>query len=380
MNKKIFITESQCNALKQMITEGWLSDSVSPNTFANTEKKYNSKRESQVEQVVKSILGENFTDDVNKLKTLLSSKLSDCKLIEKRNKEYLEKLCADSICEFLGDFQNEVTLTCELTDEITDKNIVVHTSPKESDIIFNDSEEIKDIDNFIEKRKILLYIIIGASVMFTKFLLKKKKNEINKLDANLYNLYREVLWVSEYLLFKENLNVSDKEPNQGGGVIVILGDDNTNTEIKSIALAFPMLIFETLKGFFELFISHGLPDKREYASYVMDNADILGDEQEGMKIGPILWNKIISITETFESTMLPYFITELSKHDKDSLLEVCLGTKRGEELLNNSLNDIKFNIDYSDFQDRLCKKREEKTLVIDDEYMSPDELIDENNN
>ena len=377
MSRKIFITESQCDALKQMITEGWLSNSVLSNTFTNTEKKYNSKREAQVENVVKTILGDNFTTNVNELKTLLSTKLNECKVIEKGNEEYLEKLCADGICEFLGDFQNEVTLTCELTNEITDKNIIVHTAPKENDITFDDSEEIKDIDNFIEKRRILLYIIIGASIMFTKFLLKKKKNEINKLDNNLYNKYREILWVSEYLLFKETLNITDKEPNQGGGVIVTLGNDEIKTEIKSVALLFPLLLFETFKGFFELFISHGLPDKKEYASYVMDNADILDDEQEGMKVGPILWNKIISITDNFESTTIPYFISELSKCDKDSLLEVCLGTKKGKDLLINALNEIKYNIDYSDFEDRLYKKRSEKTLVTDDEFMSPDELIDE---
>lgn len=376
MSRKIYITESQYNKFKTLISENWLTNNTMNNVIDSLGD-YRSEREKKVESVVKTILGSNFTKNADDIKDIISKKLNHCINIENKNKELLEKLCADTIHSFIGDFQNDVVLTCNIVDKISNKNIIVHTSSNNKKPEFKNSSEISELSEYIEKRKSLLYIIIGASLVFTKYLLKKNKAELNNIDGSLYKNYKDILWLNEFLLLNNAVKVTDKAPNQAGGVIVKLGDENNKTTIKSVALLYPFLLFETLKGFFELFISHSLPDDKELASYVMDKTDILGNEQDCMIIGPILWNNILSITDTFESTVIPQFMIKLSNASNHSLDEICLGTKDGKDILNVLLNDIKYENEYSDFEDRISLKRNNKTLVMDNEYMSPDELIDD---
>ena len=48
-----------------------------------------------------------------------------------------------------------------------------------------------------------------------------------------------------------------------GFVEVMLGNRDERVKINSQAEIFPILLCETLKGFFELFVSHGLPKNME---------------------------------------------------------------------------------------------------------------------
>lgn len=376
--KKIFITEKQSEILKEMIIDKWSSSNSLYSEYENDsfEKRLEEKRFKKVYSIVEKLFDKESIADINWCKNTLANILSKCKNIENKNKDIFEKLCADTISDFFGDFTNQVTLECNIVDSVNDTNTKFHiTVSEDDDIEYEDHNDFKSLNTEIEKRKLLSAIIIGGSLVTSKFFLKRCKTDIENIDKNLFDLYKKYIWLNEYILFKEKVEVSDDNPNQAGGVVVKLGNEDKKTKIESVAIIFPVLLYETIKGFFELFISHGLPNELNKAKHVIDHADRLIYEQYAMKIGPILWNNSISIDSDIDSKILPDYIMKLSEIDFDTLLnDICILTKKGRNILNNMLNSITNEYEYSDFEDRLKQKRNDKYLVMDSEYMTPEEL------
>lgn len=390
--KNIFINESQYNALKNAVLSKQYSGSIfndkvsslSSILSAKNEEKLLKKRESEVYEIVSKMFSEEDTSDSNTISNTLSKLLSSCIRKEKPLKEFLEKLCYDSVFELFECPDGLVNLTCSLVNKIDDTNVTIHINPTEDRIEFDDSTELDNTETEVQKRMLLNTLIIGASVVLTKTIIKEKKNEINKLDNSLYNLYRKILWLNEYHMFQEEVVVSDEKQNQAGGVDVKLGTNKKQTIIDSKALCFPVLLFETIKGFFELFISHGLPTDKNIAEYVIDQADSLKFQQYSIAIGPVLWNRVMTVmyNNNIDTAILPHFMVELSKMDlhtfNDVLKEVTLNTTLGKQLIKGLIDDINNNIEYEDFQERLDSKRREKNIINDNEYMSEEELLDDN--
>ena len=224
-------------------------------------------------------------------------------------------------------------------------------------------------------------LINGASNIITKHLLKKIKEKLNNIDPLLYPLYRKFMWLNEYYLTLENEEITDENHRQIGGVKVTLSSEK-QTLIKSNAKCLPILIFETLKGIFELSISHGLPSDLKKAKYIIDQADVLKYDQYNMVMGSIIWNNVMDIIskKNIDSKLIPYFLTNLAEKDIDEknklFKELLLHTTKSEMLVINEFNEVVNDIDYEDFEDRLQSKRNEKNIITDDEYMSEDELLD----
>ena len=389
--KRIFITESQEKILREMINE-----SLSSNTpfkireiYENTPlkniipEKYSEKilekRDEELSNVVKKLfpstdLSNTPYDDI------ISKLLTNIIKTEENIKEFLEKMCLDSINDMFAIPEGVVNVDCSLVNSIDNNGSFIHINPS-IDIEFDSISEAVDIDNEIEKRMFLNLIIIGASIVLTKHLLTIKKDEIINLDNTLYDNYRLLLWINEYNLSKNIPQITDDKHCQSGVVLVKLGNEKRQTNIESKAQCLPILLYETMKGLFELFISHGLPSDRQLSEYIIDQADLLKYESYAMVIGPILWNKIMSImhTNNIDTNILPFFFKEISSLSYDNLKkivsEVLLNTKMGKQYIEDLLLSIQDDIDYDDFEERMNTKRNNKNMLNDSEYLSDEELI-----
>lgn len=389
--KRIFITESQEKILREMINE-----SLSSNTplklreiYENTPlkniipEKYSEKilekRDEELSNVVKKLfpsidLSNTPYDDI------ISKLLTNIIKTEENIKEFLEKMCLDSINDMFAIPEGVVNVDCSLVNSIDNNGSFIHINPS-IDIEFDSISEAVDIDNEIEKRMLLNLIIIGASIVLTKHLLAIKKDEIINLDNTLYDNYRRLLWINEYNLSKNIPQITDDKHCQGGVVLVKLGNEKRQTNIESKAQCLPILLYETMKGLFELFISHGLPSDRQLSEYIIDQADLLKYESYAMVIGPILWNKIMSImhTNNIDTNILPFFFKEISSLSYDDLKkivsEILLSTKMGRQHIEDLLLSIQDDIDYHDFEERMNSKRNNKNILNDSEYLSDEELI-----
>jgi hypothetical protein len=389
--KTIFITESQHKMLKESVfgqtqvdcVFGNEASSLSPLLSLKNEERLISKRKDEVHEVIKNLFGNSTPCTTVEMKDTLSKLISECVKKESKIKEFLEKLCYDSVIELFNCPEGVVKLSCDLVNKIDSSNISIHINPIEGMIEFDDSTELNEAEKEIEKRMFLNTLIIGASIVLTKTILKNKKHEINKLDSTLYNIYRKILWLNEYYMFHENVEVTDNTPNQGGGVDVKLGTDKKQTVINSKALCLPILMFETIKGFFELFISHGLPSDRNITEYILTQSDSLKYQQYSIVVGPVLWNKIMTVlyNDGTDTEMLPHLLTEISSIETDNfndiMKEIVLSTTLGKKYIEDILFNINNKIDYDDFEKRINDKRNEKNLINDDEYMSEDELVDD---
>jgi hypothetical protein len=305
--------------------------------------------------------------------------------IEKKEeliKDFLEKTCFDIVNETFAIPSGIVNISCDLVNNINNNGSVIHISPINGEPEFESSDELASIETEVEKRMLLNILVVGASIVLTKYILKIKKNDILKLDDTIYDEYKQLIWLNEYYLSQQKVRIDDNNHHQSGAVLVKLGNESKQTQIKSEGCCFPILLYETIKGLLELFISHGLPQNRKYADYIIDQSDLLEYEQNGMVIGPIVWNKImlVMVDNNIDTVILPYFFQKISQMDAQELSniikEVMLNTRLGKQKIEDILLSIQDEIDYDDFEMRMASKRDERNMLNDNEYFSDDELLD----
>jgi hypothetical protein len=69
-------------------------------------------------------------------------------------------------------------------------------------------------------------------------------------------------------------------------------DDETDPPtVKARAGTFPLLVHELVKGVYEVFGTHGLPDDPKQAEMIMGAEDTLPAEIWDSRLGPIFWEK-----------------------------------------------------------------------------------------
>jgi hypothetical protein len=164
---------------------------------------------------------------------------------------------------------------------------------------------------------------------------------------------------------------------QLGVVEVSLGNDETKSKIESQGVILPILLMETIKGFMELFISHGLPKDVNDAVAVIGRSDFIKAEPWDMKFGPILWDLFYNSSNDVTYEELPYLIkivSELSVNKFNFLMkEVFAKTKKGKHIMSKLSFKAKRNSEYDKFVDKMTKMKTDKGIITDD-YIHPDEL------
>ena len=325
---------------------------------------------------------DNVEDITNKdsLKTLLSTLVAKAIELEKPIREELERICFNFIIDKFGLPEDTVDFSCELTDTIDVSN--KRLTPEETDgtVEFDGIREIKMLSKEVYKRRFINCLVQGASLYYS-MQVSEYVQDIYKLNPKLPELYDEIMTLNTYLSFITNDEMDLKNPSSAGDVEVRLGNDVNKTSIESKGVVFPVLLAESIKGFMELFASHGLPDDMEQASYVIKKADFLLAEAWDIRLGVPLWEKFINKIPSEEAKLIPYIFSEYvslpTEKFNETSQEIFENTKTGKEYINMLLKKIQYEIRKDDFDSFISKQSTDDVLISDgeDEYFTIEELI-----
>lgn len=306
--------------------------------------------------------------DEDYLMSELSNCLKMCKDMETPIRDTLEKICENAVNRLFAIPEEMLNLKCKLVDKIKFKN-AIRLKPESDDNItytFDDVSDIELFDKAVEKRRFIDSLIQGAAYTYSK-VLGLYIEDIDKINRDLIPLYMKIVTINDYLLFTKKEEMSDDKPMQGSYVEVHLGGVGERTTIKAQGIIFPLLLQETIKGLFELFSAHGLPEDREKAMFVVKKADFVLAEPWDLRFGVMLWNKIFGRVE--DTNMIPYMFTSLIRQSNEdfstSVKEILSNTNRGHEIVDQLMRNAEYDNGYQQFTNRINTKNIDKSLISD---------------
>jgi len=222
--------------------------------------------------------------------------------IQFQHKEYLERLAVDlvkkemSIPEGAMQFDAKLVMGPMSSAEGMRQQ---PQEPKQQDIkqAFKHQDELEDfVDEFEKfnlekaKRRFINSLIQGASKK-GHYMFELVRDELDRLNPELANLYG----VNQSLMDHLYWVMPDMEGMAASGEGQI-GQSEVDTEtdpptVKARAATFPLLVHEIIKGVYDIFGTHGLPDDPKQAEMIMGAEDTLPAEIWDMRLGPIFWEK-----------------------------------------------------------------------------------------
>ena len=397
--KKVYLTEKQINSLFSDIKlPKFLFNRVKEHkTFLGNNEAFPPEEDYPFDYKILKQRFQEVTEEVNKIDidslnedaiiSELNRLVNECKELEKPIKNNLEKLCVNAVIDLLNIPSETVNLTCELVNKIQPKKDSYRTLPEDSsnrDFDFEDLDDFNNVSKVILKRRLINALIQGASYTYSKYY-ELYISELYKLDNRLIDLYNKIIVLNDYLLFIKDFKIDDNNPMQCAYVEVALGSKGNKTEINAQGLLFPFLLMETIRGFFELFASHGLPDDNKKAMYVIKQSDFLTAEPWDLRMGVGLWDCIGYQIE--DTTLLPYIFSslcELPTEDFNTIMkEIFAKTKKGRYIIDQFIEDAQKESDKLDFVQTM-KQKNADIAVINDGFLSIEDLdnylLDEEDN
>jgi hypothetical protein len=215
--------------------------------------------------------------------------------IQMRNKEELEQLAIKLVKKEMGIPEGAMQFEAELVMQPMGAAEGMQTKPE-----LPSEEEIEefmgDMENFDlerSKRRFINSLIQGAAFKGGHMYVLVSK-ELNKIDPSLLNLYG----VSQSLMEHAYWIFPDMEGMAGGGGGQ-MGQSEVDEEtdpptVSARAVTFPLLIHELVKGVYEIFGSHGLPDDPKQQEMILNAEDTLPSEIWDSRLGPIFWEKFMA--------------------------------------------------------------------------------------
>lgn len=312
------------------------------------------------------------------LEGALAELINKCKKLETPYRSQLETLCFNIIIDLFDIPEDSVDVDLKLVDkiDISGRNIPVDPIYGD-DFEANDVDEAINITNEVHKRKLLNTLSFGAAMDISSKM-KLYYDEITNINPELCKMYKQIMLINNYLLFTKDFTnlITEEDNKQMGFVEVILGNPDERVKLNSQAELFPILLCETLKGFFELFVSHGLPKDMEIAELIVNQTDFIKANPWDMMFGVPLWRIFVNSIDNVEYDELPYLFKRIStlKVDKFNYLmkEVFAKTRKGKKLMSFISQKSKDDMEYDAFVDKM-KTKNNKGIITDD-FIHPDEL------
>jgi hypothetical protein len=310
-------------------------------------------------------------------------------MIESRNKEYLENLAVNLVKKEMGIPQGALQFDAKLVHGGMSAAQGMRTEPQEpekEDIedAFKESEEhSEDLLNFVDafeqfnlekaKRRFINSLIQGAAFKGGHMYVLVA-DEINRLDPRLLNLYGVTQSLMEHLYWV----YPDMEgmAGSGGGQ---MGQSEVDEEtdpptVKARAGTFPLLIHELVKGVYEVFGTHGLPDDPRQQEMVMNAEDTLPAEIWDSRLGPVFWEKFVATypMELFEDDMKHiqhYLFMRFSKLDAQEFFKIAKlilqGDPRGNQFIQRMVDEIVSELKQQAYDDSMSDDDDDDLDDID---------------
>ena len=314
------------------------------------------------------------------LEGALASLLRKCRELEEPYRNELEKICINYAIDLFSVPEDAVTIDVELVDDVDvgGEAILLDPIDGDGDDAFDDVDSALSVRSEVYKRRFLDALCVGAGMYVSENISDSVMEDIEKICPELPDLYYKIMVLNRYLLFmKDNLEMDDENTLQLGTVEVYLGGNDEKVTIHSQGQIFPILLCETIRGFFELFASHGLPEDIQMAKIVLGKADYLKAEPWDMKIGPHLWNMLSKSLNDVLFTDMPYLFKRISSLSVEKfnflMKEVLAGTKKGRRIMASICKKSKDDSEYEKFVDKMSKMKKDNGIITDD-YIRADEL------
>lgn len=392
--KTIYITENMVNVLKESILMDSLPVDVMDAVYKNKTSLGNNPalpnifEEGYLEKIVKKSfeqakdelkkIGEISDFPDNKIETVLAKLINKCKTLEAQNRQELEKICYNYVVNLFSIPEDTVQLDLKLVDNVDMDGEVIQLDPiYDEEAEYEDIIEANSIKDEIYKRRMLNVLSMGAGMKISSNI-KSYISDIYDINPQLCDLYRKIIALNNYIIFtKEDLHMTDDNKMQLGSVIVNLGHGDEKIRMEAQGVIFPILLSETIRGFMDLFSSHGLPKEKAKMEAVLSKADYLKAEPWDMRLGPALWTILSDSFEDVDTELLPYVYKKIAslscKNFNKVLSEVFAKTRQGKRLMGKVIEMAREDKDYDGFEDKMGTLKTDKSIITD-EYIKEEEL------
>lgn len=305
--------------------------------------------------------------------------LVKCQKIESLNKNALEKLASNYVIDLFSIPDETVKIGAKLVSKIEGGDKISPVEPFDGDVDFSvkDIADLNGIDGEVAKRYFLNALNMGAGMRMSENI-RGYIEDLYDIDSRLPQMYKELIALNNYMIFSSSdLGITDKDRKQIGIVNVNYGPQDELVTISAQGVIFPVLLSELIRGFMELFSSHGLPKERERMNYILKKTDYLKAEPWQMRIGPYMWNIFTGYFEDTDTSDMPYIYQVLSKLKPEVFFkvfsEMMAKTERGRLYAEKILNKANNNKEQMSFMNKMSKRKDDKNIITDS-YMSPEEF------
>jgi hypothetical protein len=265
------------------------------------------KLRSALERTVGSTRHLTSGNPLMNLMMLVMQALRQSSVIESRNKEELENLAVELVKKEMaippGSLQFDAKLVSMGQSE---SNQNMRRQPEEPsreemmDAFKNAEQHENDVEAFLDamdafdrekaKRR-LINSLIGGAAKKGQYMYHMVSQKLNEIDPDLIELYGISTAIIDHLYWlypEETLQAMSGQEGSELGTSEIDKDTDPPT-VKARGANFPTLVHELVKGVYEVFGTHGLPDDPKQAEMVMAAEDTVPAEAWDLKLGPVFW-------------------------------------------------------------------------------------------
>ena len=284
-------------------------------------------------------------------------------MIQSQNKEELEALAVKLVKDEMGIPEGSMQFDAQLVTQPMSKAEGMKEEPE-----MPSEEEVEelmgDMENFnLEraKRRMINSLIQGAAFK-GGHMFNLVRREINDMNPQLMNLYAvtQALMEHAYWIFPDMEGMAG-----GGGGQMGQSEFDPETDpptVKARAVTFPLLVHELVKGVYEVFGTHGLPDDPRQAEMVLNAEDSLPSEIWDSRLGPVFWEKFVATypMELFDDDMKHiqhYLFMRFSSLSAEEFMRVAKmilsGDPKGEKFIQGMVNDIVRELKEQEYKDAM---------------------------
>ena len=284
-------------------------------------------------------------------------------MIQNQNKKQLEDLAIELVKNELGIPDGAMQFKAEL---VTQPMGAAEGMQSESEMPSEEEVEelMGDMENFNlerEKRRFINSLIQGAAFK-GGHMYNLVKNEINDINPQLMNLYAvtQSLMEHAYWIFP---NMEGMAGGGGGQMGQSEVDEETDpATVRAKAVTFPLLVHELVKGVYEIFGSHGLPDDPRQQEMILNAEDTLPSEIWDSRLGPIFWEKFmasypIELFDEDKKHIQHYLFMRFSALSAEEFMRVSKmilkGDPSGQQFIQGMVNEIVKDLKDKEYKDAM---------------------------
>lgn len=358
-----------------------------------------SKRFKDVIENLKRLTGVTNLSGMNgmmQLQTLVMGASNRILQIQSSHKEYLENLAIDLVKKETG-ITDQVNFEADLVNpgEISKQGMSSKPEEYDEDEIEkqfggeeDEEEDFQDdfmsfmnsMENFnaeTAKRRILNALIQGGAKK-GHYMYQLVVPELDRLNPDLVRLYGVIMSYADYLYWimpnQQMLNMAGSGEGMMGKEEV---DETTDPPtVRAQATWFPLLIHELLKGVNDLVMTQGLPDDPRSAEMVMGVADTLPDEIWDMRVGPIIYEKLVNsypdeLFDEDKKIIQFYLKSRIASLSTDeffkTMKEILAETPKGKQIVDKMVKEIIQELKNQEYEDAMGSDDDDEDL---DDFLS----------